>query len=185
MDPKHLSYAHGTSTVPLIGSTIGDFFDRIVEQFPHNQAVISRHQNVRLTYAELREICDRFARGLMACGIAKGDRIGIWSINNFEWIVTQLATAKIGAILVNINPAYRVTELEYALRQSGCSALIICERFKTSNYEEILREVCPELNQCDPGQLHSKQIPQLRTVIRLSSRPADGTLFLDRYFDTR
>ena len=176
MDPKHLSYAHGTSTVPLIGSTIGDFFDRIVEQFPNNQAVISRHQNIRQTYAELREECDRFARGLMACGITKGDRIGIWSINNFEWIVTQLATAKIGAILVNINPAYRVTELEYALRQSGCSALIICEQFKTSNYEEMLREVCPELNHCDPGQLHSKQIPQLRTVIRLSSKPAAGTL---------
>jgi fatty-acyl-CoA synthase len=175
MVPNQLSYDHGTSNVPLIGSTIGDFFDQIVAQYPNNEAVVSRHQNIRLTYAELREVCDRFARGLLSFGIAKGDRVGIWSINNYEWIVVQLATAKIGAILVNINPAYRVTELEYALRQSGCSALIICEPFKTSNYEEILREVCPELNQCKPGQLHSQKVPELRTVVRLSRKSSPGT----------
>jgi fatty-acyl-CoA synthase len=174
LDPTNLSYAHGTSTVPLIGSTIGDFFDRIVKQFPNHDAVISRHQNIRLTYRELQEVCNRFARGLMAFGITKGDRIGIWSINNVEWIVAQLATAKVGAILVNVNPAYRVAELEYALKQSGCCALIVGLPFKTSNYSEMMWEVCPELDRCEPGQLRSGRLPKLRTVISLNELPPSG-----------
>src|SRR6185369_11979611 len=127
MRDTRLSYVHGVSQTPLIGSTIGDFFDRISERFADRPAVISRHQNVRLTYKELQEACNQLARGLMRCGLLKGDRIGIWSTNNIEWILTQIATAKIGAILVNINPAYRITELEYALQQSGCCSLIIGE----------------------------------------------------------
>jgi fatty-acyl-CoA synthase len=165
----NLSYAHGVSDTPLIESTIGDFFDRIADRFADNLAVVSRHQNIRLTYRELQDACDQFASGLMSCGIGKGERIGIWSTNNVEWILTQLATAKIGAILVNINPAYRVFELEYALQQSGCCALIVGEPYKSSNYGEMIHEVCPELNQCEPGQLHSKRAPQLQTVISLGS----------------
>ncbi|MCI0605604.1 AMP-binding protein [bacterium] len=171
MRESHWSYSHGTSEVQLLGSTIGDLLDRITEQYPENEAVVSKHQNIRLTYRELRDAFDRFARGLMSCGIAKGDRVGIWSTNNVEWIITQFATAKIGAILVNINPAYRVSELEYALRQSGCSTLIIASPFKTSNYGEMLQEVCPELVRCETGRLQSGRLPELRTVIGLGEHP--------------
>src|SRR5262249_39054220 len=103
-----LSYSHGTSDVPLIGTTIGDLFDRVVEQRGDHTALISRHQDRRYMYRQLRDEVDAFARGLMRLGVAKGDRLGIWSPNHAEWIVTQFATAKIGAILVNVNPAYRV-----------------------------------------------------------------------------
>jgi fatty-acyl-CoA synthase len=148
------SYAHGASNVPLIGSTIGDLLDQIVERFPDRDALISRHQKIRYTYKQFKTECERVARSLMACGVAKGDRIGIWSPNNAEWVLTQFATAKIGAILVNVNPAYRSSELSYALKQSGCSTLIISRPYKTSNYPEILREVRSEL-------------PLLETVITL------------------
>ena len=104
-----LSYVHGASNVQLLGSTIGDLFDQTADRFPDNMALVSRHQNIRFTYRQLKEECDRFARSLMAIGVAKGDRVGIWSPNNYEWVIVQFATAKIGAILVNINPAYRVS----------------------------------------------------------------------------
>jgi fatty-acyl-CoA synthase len=171
---QSLSYVHGASDVPLIGATIGDLFDRVAAQFPDNDAIVSRHQGVRLSYAELQDACDRFARGLLALGIAKGDRIGIWSPNHAEWVIAQFATPKIGAILVNINPAYRVRELEYALRQSGCSALIIGPPFKTSDYGALLREVCPELDTCDLGQLRSERLPYLRTVIAFGDQSVAG-----------
>src|SRR5690349_11886660 len=116
-----LSYVHGASDVPLIGATIGDLFDRVAEQYPDQEALVSCHQGLRYTYRELRAACDRFARGLLALGVQKGDRIGIWAPNHAEWVVAQFGTPKIGAILVNINPAYRTHELEYALKQSGCS----------------------------------------------------------------
>jgi len=170
-----LSYVHGASSVPLIGSTIGDLFDQTAERFPDHTALVSRHQNIRFTYRQLKEESDRFARSLMALGIAKGDRVGIWSPNNFEWVIVQFATAKIGAILVNVNPAYRSSELEYALRQSGCSTIILSEPYKTSNYREILREVCPEIEACEPGYLHSERLPMLRTVITLGDQYQAGS----------
>jgi len=160
-----LSYVHGASDVPLIGATIGDLLDRVAAQVPENEALVSCHQNVRYTYREFGALCDQFARGLMALGIGKGDRVGIWATNHAEWIVAQFATPKIGAILVNINPAYRVYELEYALNQSGCAALIIGPPFKSSDYAALLREVCPELDSCAPGALRSARAPALRTVI--------------------
>lgn len=160
-----LSYVHGASDVPLIGATIGDLFDRVAAQVPENEALVSCHQNLRYTYREFGALCDQFARGLMALGIGKGDRVGIWATNHAEWIVAQFATPKIGAILVNINPAYRVYELEYALNQSGCAALIIGPPFKSSDYAALLREVCPELDSCVPGALRSARAPALRTVI--------------------
>ncbi|HEY7159655.1 MAG TPA: AMP-binding protein [Acidobacteriota bacterium] len=149
-----LSYVHGASDVPLIGSTIGDLLDQTANRFPDREALVSHHQKLRYTYAQLKAECDRVARSLMACGVAKGDRVGIWSPNNAEWVLIQFATAKIGSILVNVNPAYRSSELAYALKQSGCSMLILSPPYKTANYPEILREV-------------RSQLPLLQTVITL------------------
>ncbi len=171
-----LSYVHGVSDAPLIGSTIGDLFDRVVEQFPEREVLVSCHQGLRFTYRELREACDRFARGLLALGFEKGDRIGIWSPNHAEWVIAQFATPKIGAILVNINPAYRVRELEYALRQSGCKALIIAPAFKHSDYDAMMREVCPELETCPPGELESAALPDLKTIISFGDQRSPGVL---------
>jgi fatty-acyl-CoA synthase len=134
-----LSYVHGASAAPFIGETIGVHFDRIAERFGERDALIVRHQQVRWTYRELKERVDAFAAGLIALGLERGDRIGIWSPNNAEWVIAQFATAKAGLILVNINPAYRTTELEYALAKSGCAALITAAQFKSSNYLEMLR----------------------------------------------
>ncbi|HEY0765432.1 MAG TPA: AMP-binding protein [Pyrinomonadaceae bacterium] len=171
---KSLSYVHGACEVPLIGETIGDLFDRVTEKVPDNEALVSCHQGLRLTYRQLQAACDLLARGLMACGIEKGERVGIWSPNYAEWVITQFATAKIGAILVNVNPAYRVHELEYALRQSGCRALIVAPPFKTTNFTELLREICPELDDSAPGRLSATRLPQLRTVITLGQQSVSG-----------
>ncbi|MEX1158743.1 MAG: AMP-binding protein [Thermomicrobiales bacterium] len=168
------SYVHGASDLPLIGATIGDMFDRVVEQLPEHEALVSRHQNIRWTYRELRAEVDCFARGLVALGVKKGDRVGIWSPNHAEWIVAQFATPKIGAILVNINPAYRTHELEYSLRQSGCSTLIIGPPFKTSRYADLLVEVCPELAASEPGKLKSARLPELRCAIAFGEQEVAG-----------
>jgi fatty-acyl-CoA synthase len=142
------SYANGPSTVALLGETIGDNLDRTAERFPGRDALCVRHQQVRMTYAELVAEVDLLARGLMAAGVEQGDRVGIWAPNCAEWVVVQYATAKAGVILVNINPAYRSTELEYALRQSGCRMLVAARRFKSSDYVAMVEEVrarCPVL----------------------------------------
>ena len=174
-----LSYLHGSSEVPLIGATIGDCFDRVAAWLPDQEALVSCHQGLRFTYGELRAACDRFARGLLALGVAEGDRIGIWSPNHAEWVIAQFATPKIGAILVNVNPAYRVRELEYALRQSGCSALIIAPPFKTSDYAALLREACPELASAEPGRLRAERLPELRTVIAFGDQSVPGAFAWD------
>src|SRR3954469_1111458 len=140
-----LSYAHGASAVPLLGETIGENFERTVERFPHAEALVSRHQNRRFTYAELNEAVDVLARALLHLGLEPGTRVGMWSPNNVEWVLVQYATAKIGVILVNMNPAYRTSELEYALRQSGCRVLIAAPAFKTSDYRAMVEEVRPSL----------------------------------------
>ena len=171
---ESLSYVHGAYDVPLIGETIGDLFDRVTERFPDNEALVSCHQRLRYTYRQLQAACDLLARGLMACGIQKGERVGIWSPNYAEWVITQFATAKIGAILVNVNPAYRVHELEYALRQSGCRALIIAPPYKTTDFAALLREICPELEDSAPGGLSAARLPQLRTVIALGPQSVSG-----------
>jgi fatty-acyl-CoA synthase len=136
-----LSYAHGAVDTPLLGQTIGENFERTVARFPDADAVVSRHQGVSFTYAELNEGVDRLARALMAAGLEPGDRLGIWSPNCVEWLMLQFATAKAGVILVNINPAYRTSELEYALNQSGCRVLVAASSFKTSDYEAMVEEV--------------------------------------------
>ncbi len=136
-----VSYAHGTASTPLLGETIGANLERTVARVPDADAVVSRHQSVGFTYAELNEGVDRLARALMAAGLEAGDRLGIWSPNCVEWLMLQFATAKAGVILVNINPAYRTTELEYALGQSGCRMLVAASSFKASDYEAMVEEV--------------------------------------------
>ena len=172
--PSTMSYASGTSQQPLLGLTIGAQFDEIVAAYPERPAIVSVHQAIRLTYAELAQAVDTLARALMAVGLSKGDRIGIWSPNNVEWLMTQYASAKVGAILVTINPAYRVHELDYVLKQSGCKALVLQNQFKTSDYEAMTLSLCPELDHSAVGKLRSKAFPDLTTVISLSSSPCAG-----------
>ena len=136
-----LSYSHGVSDVPLLGETIGANLERTVARFGDRDAVVSCHQGVRMSYAEFDAAVDRVASGLLAAGLQKGDRVGIWSPNCAEWVIVQFATAKAGVILVNINPAYRTHEVEYALRQSGVKLLFSARAFKTSDYRAMIDEV--------------------------------------------
>jgi fatty-acyl-CoA synthase len=140
-----LSYAHGASGTPLIGDTIGNLLDRIAAAYPKRDALVSRAQGIRLSYRAFAQACDEIARGLIALGVEHGERIGIWSTNNAEWAIAQFAAAKIGAILVNVNPAYRTTELAYALRQSGVSVLVLQTAYKTSDYLGMLEAVRDDL----------------------------------------
>ena len=146
-------------------TTIGDLLDRQAEQFGDNDALIHVDWDVRYTYREFRAECDRVARGLMALGINKGDHVGIWATNYPEWVVAQFATAKIGAVLVTVNPAYRTHELEYLLHQSDVAALILIGNFRTSDYVAMLGQVVPELANSSPGRLHCEKLPHLRDVI--------------------
>ena len=170
------SYTCGPQNKPLLPMTIGAAFDRTVERFPRREALVVRHQNLRYTWAELAQAVDRCARGLLALGLQPGERLGIWSPNNAQWCITQFATAKIGVVLVNINPAYRLSELEYALKQSGCRWLICADAFKTSDYHAMLHELLPELENAALGALQSHMLPELRGVISLCDKPLDGML---------
>src|SRR5690349_7342943 len=166
-----LSYTHGVSTVPLIGRTIGDLLDDIAAQHGQNEAVVSVFENKRLTYSAFLDETNRCARALMAIGIQKGDRVGVWSTNCIAWLVAQFATAKIGAIQVNINPAYRRHELEFALQQSECNALISGEGFKDADYAKMLHESIPELSSVDSQiDFSTSKFPHLRRVIYLGER---------------
>lgn len=168
------SYVHGALDVPLIGKTIGDYLDEIALRFGHRDALVVVHQNVRWTYHELNEHVNRVAAGLLKLGLRPGDRVGIWSQNCAEWVITQFATAKAGLILVNINPAYRRSELEFVLEKVQCSALILAPSFKTSDYLAILQDVVPEIRQASRGALRSARLPHLRHVIRLGSEQTQG-----------
>jgi fatty-acyl-CoA synthase len=143
------SYAHGTSATPLLGDTIGANLERTVARFPDGEALVSLHQGVRWSYAELAEHVGVVARGLLAAGIEPGDRVGIWSPNYAEWVLVQYAAAQVGAVLVNVNPAYRTSELAYVLRQSGCRLLVAAPSFKTSDYVAMVAEVRPELDRLE------------------------------------
>src|SRR6266550_931064 len=144
------SYLHGPSLTPLLGETIGDNLRRTVERFGDREALVVRWQGYRATYRELWQQTTALARALLASGVLTGDRVGIWAPNRFEWVVTQFATARIGAILVNINPAYKTSELQYALTQSGISLLLHARAFRASDYVTMVGEVsgrCPELRE--------------------------------------
>ena len=168
------SYTCGASNKPIIYETIGNYFEGVVQRFPDTEALVVCRQDVRWTYAEFNRKIDELATGLLKLGIKTGERVGVWGPNTSEWVLTQMATAKIGAILVNINPAYRLFELEYALNKSGCRAIVSDEQFKSSKYLEMLYALAPELNSCEPGQLKSAKLPNLEIVIRMGDAQSPG-----------
>lgn len=167
---------HGASGIPLLGQTIGDNFDAVVARFPEREALISARQGLRYTYAELHAQVDLCARGLLSLGLEPGDRVGIWAANCSEWTITQLATAKIGAILVNINPAYRSAELDYVLRHSGIRTLVMFARGKSGDYVRLLSELAPELEQRRPRPdgLWVEAFPLLQQVVVLDDEVRPG-----------
>lgn len=171
---KTSSYVCGTSQQPLIYQTIGDAFAQAVEQWADKEAIVVRHQDIRWSYRQLGEAVDAFAAGLLALDLEPGDRIGIWSPNNIEWVITQFATARAGLILVNINPAYRKAELSYTLNKVGCRALILAARFKSSDYVGILRDIAPAIDTDAAGQLDLAELPNLRSLIVISDKAVDG-----------
>jgi fatty-acyl-CoA synthase len=173
------SYVHGASATPLLGETIGALLRRITQEGPQRPALTARHQNVRWTYSDLLERSEHLAIGLRALGLEKGDRIGIWSANNSEWVLAQFGTALAGLILVNINPAYRSHEFDYAVRKSGCRALIMSPGHKNNDYFASLRSVAPEIDSSPPGKLASKRLPNLEIVIRLGAEKTPGMLNFD------
>lgn len=175
----HASYVHGAAAQPLIGDTIGRYFDAACVRHGAREALVVRHQNVRLSYTELKLKVDALACALIRLGLKPGERIGIWSQNNLEWALTQFATAKAGLVLVNINPAYRRAELEYALNKVGCRALILSPAFKRSDYLEMLADLAPELATCQPGALRSERLPALEMVIRMGAAQSHGMLNFD------
>ena len=179
---NRLSYVHGASDKPLIGQTIGRYFDEACARHSSREALVVRHQKVRLTYGELRQKVDALACGLRRLGLAPGERIGIWSQNNVEWALTQFATAKAGLVLVNINPAYRRSELEYALNKVGCRALILSPSFKSSDYLTMLADLAPELSHCEAGLLRAHKLPSLEIVIRMGQDHSAGMLNFDDLF---
>ncbi len=174
MPSTKMSYVHGCSTEPLKHTTIGQALEDAVARWGPRDAVVCRHQNIRWTFAQLNDAADKLAAGLLAVGFEPDDRIGIWSPNNIEWVITQFATAKAGLVLVNINPAYRIGELEYALSKVECVGIVIAKQFKTSNYVELLAKLAPELASSKPGELHAKKLPHLKTVICISEQQHAG-----------
>ena len=179
MNPLTRSYYSGASTAQIIYETIGSYFDKIAELHSTNSALIVRHQGINWTYGELQAQVNRLAMGLIHLGIEPGDRVGIWGPNSSEWVLVQLATAKIGAIMVCINPAYRLYELEYALNKVECKTLITDVSFKTSDYLGMINTLAPELESSHPGQLEAKKLPYLKHVIRMGSDNSPGMYNFD------
>ena len=177
------SYVHGASDVPLLGETVGANFDRTVERFGDRPGLIVRQQGIHWTYAELSARVDAMAAGLLSLGLLPGERVGIWSPNNAEWVVTQFATAKAGLILVNINPSYRLSELEFALRAVGCRALILSTAFKTSDYIGMLTTLAPELAAAMPGRLQAERLSSLEIVVQIGASPAPGVFAFNELYD--
>ncbi|MGE8468592.1 fatty acid CoA ligase family protein [Pseudomonas putida] len=170
------SYTQGNTIKALLSQCIGDAFDTTVARFPDREALVVRHQALRYTWRQLAEAVDQHARALMALGVQAGDRLGIWAPNCAEWCITQFASAKVGAILVNINPAYRTSELDYALGQSGCRWVICADAFKTSDYHAMLLSLVPGLANGTPGALACERFPELRGVVSLAVAPPPGFL---------
>jgi fatty-acyl-CoA synthase len=170
-----MSYVNGVAGTPLLGETIGQHFDRTVARWGDRLGLVVRQQGVRLTWRELQARVDAFAAGLLALGLVPGDRVGIWSPNTAEWVITQFATAKAGMILVCVNPAYRLHELEYALNKVGCRALVTATAFKTSDYAGMLTTLAPELRSAAPGELHAVKLPALEIVIQTGAHSIAGS----------
>ena len=173
-----LSHVVGATEPPLSNLTIPAWLDATAERHGARTACVFREQGLRWSWRELRDEADRLAAALLALGFAKGDRLGIWSPNRSEWVLAQYASARIGLVLVNVNPAYRLAELEYALNKVGCKGLITAPVFKTSPYLQMLQTLAPELAHCAPGRLQAARLPALRTVIRMDQARTPGMLNL-------
>lgn len=164
------SYAHGTSATSLLHATVGESLLKTVERWPDREAVAFLQDGVRKTFAQLQQDVDQAAAGLLAIGLQKGDRLGMWGPNTYEWILFQFATAKAGIILVSLNPAYQLQEVEYSMRKVGCKAVVCPTQFKTQKYCDMLRLICPEIESSTPGDIRSARLSDLRSVIVLDSR---------------
>ncbi|MCP4316677.1 MAG: AMP-binding protein [Hyphomicrobiales bacterium] len=175
----NLSHVRGHDDIALLEVTIPALLKQTVKTFANNDAAVFCDQEIRWTYAEFDESVDTLAGGLLELGFVKGDRIGVWSPNRYEWLLAQFATARLGIILVNINPAYRTFELEYALNKVGCKGLITASSFKTSHYADMLAELAPELATCAPGDLRSKTLRHLTTIICMGPDTPPGMLAFD------
>ena len=173
------SHVHGASGIPLIGTTIGAYFDLIASMHANRDALVVRHQDVRWTYRELQQRVNNLAASLVRLGFEPGDRVGIWSQNCAEWVLMQFATAKAGLVLVNINPAYRGHELEYALNKVGCKALVLAPSFKSSDYLAMLQKLAPEIGGSGREPLRCRTLPDLRHVIRLGKEKSAGMINFD------
>lgn len=173
---RSLSYTSGVCDTPLLGTTIGAFFDEVSVKYANNEALVIPHQQIRWTYGEFKRRVDQVATALLRVGLKKGERLGIWAPNCAEWALVQFATAKVGAVLVNINPSYRLHELEYALNQSECHFLVTAARTKYLDYTAMLQELAPELAHCEPGKLNAQRIPHLRKIIRLGNEQVPGMI---------
>jgi fatty-acyl-CoA synthase len=171
---RERSYAHTGSEKELLWMTIGEVVKKTASQYPDNDAVVAVWKNKRYTYRALYDVCCKAAKGFMQLGVKKGDNVAIWATNCFEWVITQVATAMIGAVLVPINPAFREHELEYTLQDSESQTLLLIEQFKTSDYVNMVYHVCPEAQQSEPGALQSENLPHLKNIIVLSETPRPG-----------
>ena len=174
-----LSYAHGSGDSPLLGVTVGQLLDNAARRWPDQEAAVVVEQDIRWTWRELRDRARAFGAGLLALGLEPGDRVGMLAPNRAEWLVTQFGTAYAGLILVNINPAYRTPELEYALNKVGCRALVTESAFKTSDYIAMMNELAPELADAEPGELRAERLPDLKIVIRLGDEISPGMFNFD------
>ncbi|NVJ98542.1 MAG: AMP-binding protein [Alphaproteobacteria bacterium] len=168
------SHVIGSTDEPLLNKTIGDMLNETAARYPDNEFVVFAEDGIRLTYEEFLHDVEAFAAGFLAIGLEPGDRVGVWAPNRIEWVLTQFATAKAGLIQVNINPAYRLHELEYALNKVGCKALVLADRFKTSDYETMLQELAPELATSPHGKLMSDRLPHLRAAITMGEEAPAG-----------
>ncbi|HEY2134165.1 MAG TPA: AMP-binding protein, partial [Acetobacteraceae bacterium] len=171
-----MSYVSGVSSAPHLGETIGQRLDSVVARWGDRTALVVRQQRVSWSWRELDARAEAFAAGLLSLGLIPGDRIGIWSQNNAEWVLTMFAAAKAGLVLVTINPAYRVSELEYALNKVGCRALVSATTFKTSDYAAMLMSLAPELANCPPGRLAAEKLLHLEIVIQIGAATIPGAL---------
>lgn len=186
VDVEHmpsLSYESCPGSAPLVGATIGGHLHAVADRFPENEAVVSCHQNIRFTYRDFDRVVDRAAKSFIKLGIECGDRVAVWSTNNYEWVVAQYATARIGAILVTINPAYRLHEFEYAMRDSRSKLLLLAESFKSSDYIQMTFAVCPEIPASECGRINSKSLPDLRTGVVIGSGSYPGMYNRRGFYD--
>lgn len=174
-----LSLVRGATEPALLEYTIGEALLRAAKKWPKQEALVSVHQGIRWTYEQFSFHVDRLAAGLLALGLKTGDRVGVWAPNCAEWTLVQFATARIGMIQVNINPAYRLSEVEYTLNKVGVKALVCAEQFKTSNYVGMINELAPEIASSKPGELRAKKLPDLRNVIQIGGAPGPGWMGFD------